>query len=61
IPPASTTEEMVRSALARLVEEGNLKAHDRVVVMAGTPGKPEGSNFIEIDTVKHILEDYRKK
>lgn len=50
-----TTDEMVRRSLETLLESGDLHREDMVVILAGTPGISDGSDFIEINTVTKIL------
>lgn len=55
-----STDELVIKSLMELVEDKKLQENDSVIILAGTPGKNEGSNFIEINTVAKCLEDYRE-
>ncbi|MBN2509792.1 MAG: pyruvate kinase [Spirochaetales bacterium] len=50
-----TTDAMVRKSLESLLEHGEIHRDDLVVILAGTPGNTEGSNFIEVNTVAKTL------
>ena len=50
-----TTDVMVQKSLESLLESGDIHMDEMVVILAGTPGNSEGSNFIEINTVAKTL------
>ncbi|WP_028974549.1 pyruvate kinase [Spirochaeta cellobiosiphila] len=56
MPLPNSTDELVTKALKSSVESGDLKDDDVVVVLAGTPGRSEASNFLEINTVEMVLK-----
>ncbi|MFP4364300.1 MAG: pyruvate kinase [Spirochaetia bacterium] len=51
----ATTDQVVQNSLESLVQTGDLSHEDLVVVLTGTPGCRDGSNIIEINTVRHCL------
>ena len=50
-----TTDAMVRMSLESLLASGDVHKDDLVVILAGTPGNTDGSNFIEVNTVAKSL------
>jgi pyruvate kinase len=59
LPLPATHNDLVVQSLESLVKEGALKKTDLVVILAGTPGHPEGSNFLEINTVELSLKGHK--
>lgn len=54
--PRDITHEFVGDALSRLLGEGSLSEHDLVVVVAGNFGRSGGVSFVEIGSVRNLLE-----
>ncbi|NNM55018.1 MAG: pyruvate kinase [Spirochaetales bacterium] len=56
LPLPANHNELVVQSLESLLAEGSVKKADLVVILAGSPGHPEGSNFLEINTVELSLK-----
>jgi pyruvate kinase len=61
LPLPKDNNELVIKSLESLIESKDLKPNDLVVVLAGTPGHSDGSNFIEINTVELCLKGHKAK
>lgn len=56
LPLPKNTNDLVGQALNSLISEKSLSHQDLVVILAGSPGLPEGSNILEINTVDYCLK-----
>jgi pyruvate kinase len=56
LPLPKNTSELVVQSLESLIKEGSLKNEDLVVILAGSPGQPDGSSILEINTVEKSLK-----
>jgi pyruvate kinase len=55
-----TTDQLVSTGIKQLVDAGDLSIEDQVVILARTPGHDEeATNFMEVTTVKHALDNYK--
>lgn len=61
LPLPKSTGELVLQSLEDLLGDKELGKDDLVVVLAGTPGDLEGSNYLEINTVEKILRGHKAK
>jgi len=57
LPEPNSTYDLVRSSLAILLDNASITLDDLVVILAGTPGRSTGSNFIELNTARQCLVD----
>ncbi len=57
LPKPATAYDLVRNSLTLLLGDGRITLDDLVVVLAGTPGSSNGSNFIELNTARECLKD----
>ena len=57
LPKPKSTYDLVRSSLAILLDNASITLDDLVVIIAGTPGRSTGSNFIELNTARQCLID----
>jgi len=55
LPKPDTTFDLVRNTLTLLMEDARISLDDLVVILAGTPGRSTGSNFIELNTARQCL------
>ena len=57
LPKPKATYDLVRNSLAVLLDNASITLDDLVVILAGTPGRSTGSNFIELNTARQCLVD----
>ncbi len=57
---SKSREDFILDGLKRLMNKSNISEEDRVVVIAGNFGVNIGASFMEISTVKNLLENSNK-
>ncbi|MBP7263427.1 MAG: pyruvate kinase [Spirochaetia bacterium] len=55
-----STDQLVSSSLASLVERSSIEEDDLVVIIGGAPGKSDTTNFLEINTAAACLGKHNK-
>jgi pyruvate kinase len=57
----NSTDKFYESLTSTLVDEGEIKPEDTVIVVAGNFGHDKGASFIEISTVENLSERTKRK